>query len=313
MAAVLGISAYYHDAAAALVVDGRIVAAMQEERFSRIKNDPALPRRAAFACLALGGLQPGDLDAVVFYENPYAKLERVVVSLARDYPRTLRQFAPALAGQLGSKLWVLDQLADTLGIERRKVRFVEHHESHAASAFLTSGYADAAVLTVDGVGEQATTALWHGEGSSLRCLGAIDFPHSLGLLYAAFTAYLGFEVNEGEYKVMGLAAYGAPRFRDELGQVLHVDADGSFRLEPPYFAHTTDRDVGFSPALEALLGPRRPPGRRFELAASADDQRYADVAATLQLVDRGGAARAWRARRGHAPARPPSAWRAAWR
>ena len=138
MAAVLGISAYYHDAAAALVVDGRIVAAMQEERFSRLKNDPSLPRRAAFACLALGGLQPGELDAVVFYENPYAKLERVVVSLARDYPRTLRQFAPALGGQLGSKLWVLDQLADTLGVERRKVRFVEHHESHAASAFLTS-------------------------------------------------------------------------------------------------------------------------------------------------------------------------------
>ena len=302
MAAVLGISAYYHDAAAALVVDGRIVAAMQEERFSRLKNDPALPRRAAFACLALGG--------------PSARRSRrggVLREPVREARAGRRLAGPRLtrapcassrrrwAASSASKLWVLDQIADTLGIERRKVRFVEHHESHAASAFLTSRYADAAVLTVDGVGEQATTALWHGEGSSLRCLGAIDFPHSLGLLYAAFTAYLGFEVNEGEYKVMGLAAYGAPRFRDELGQVLHVDADGSFRLEPRFFAHTTDRDLGFSPALEALLGPRRPPGRRFELAASADDQRCADVAASLQLVTEEallGLARAARARTG---------------
>jgi len=284
VAAVLGVSAHYHDAAAALVVDGRIVAAMQEERFSRIKNDPSLPRRAARACLALGGIAAADLDAVVFYENPYAKLERVVVSLAREYPRSFRQFSPALGGQLGSKLWVLDQIADMLGVERRIVRFVEHHESHAACAFLCSPYADAAVLTVDGVGEAATTALWRGEGSALRCLGAIDFPHSLGLLYAAFTAYLGFEVNEGEYKVMGLAAHGQPRFREELARVLRLERDGSFTLEPKYFAHGTDTDVGFSPALETLLGPRRPPGRAFDLEADSDDRRCADVAASLQLA-----------------------------
>ena len=227
---------------------------------------------------------------MVFYENPYAKLERVVVSLARDYPRTLRQFAPALGGQLGSKLWVLDQLADTLGVERRKVRFVEHHESHAACAFLTSAYADAAVLTVDGVGEQATTALWHGEGSSLRCLGAIDFPHSLGLLYAAFTAYLGFEVNEGEYKVMGLAAYGAPRFRDELAQVLRIDADGSFRLEPRLLRpHDRARRrllpgaggaAGPAPAARAAVRSR---GQRRRSAL----RRHRGVAAA---GDRGGAA-----------------------
>jgi carbamoyltransferase len=289
VAAVLGISAHYHDAAAALVVDGRIVAAMQEERFSRLKNDPALPRRAAHACLALGKLAAAELDAVVFYENPYAKLERVVVSLMREYPRSFRQFSPALGGQLGSKLWVLDQIADMLGVERRVVRFVEHHESHAACAFLCSPYPDAAVLTVDGVGEAATTALWRGEGAALRCLGAIDFPHSLGLLYAAFTAYLGFEVNEGEYKVMGLAAHGRPRFRDELARVLRLEPDGSFTLEPRFFAHGTDRDVGFSPALEKLLGPRRPPGRPFDLEANAreansDDRRCADIAASLQTA-----------------------------
>jgi carbamoyltransferase len=284
VAAVLGISAHYHDAAAALVVDGHIVAAMQEERFSRLKNDPSLPRRAARACLALGKLAAADLDAVVFYENPYAKLERVVVSLAREYPRSFRQFSPALAGQLGAKLWVLDQIADMLGVERRVVRFVEHHESHAACAFLCSPYPDAAVLTVDGVGEAATTALWRGEGSALRCLGTIDFPHSLGLLYAAFTAYLGFEVNEGEYKVMGLAAHGRPRFRDELARVLQLQRDGSFILEPKFFAHATDRDVGFSAALEEMLGPRRPPGRPFDLEGSADDRRCADIAASLQLA-----------------------------
>jgi carbamoyltransferase len=301
VAAVLGISAHYHDAAAALVVDGRIVAAMQEERFSRIKNDPSLPRRAARACLALGNIAAADLDAVVFYENPYAKLERVLVSLAREYPRSFRQFSPALGGQLGSKLWVLDQIADMLGVERRIVRFVEHHESHAACAFLCSPYADAAVLTVDGVGEAATTALWRGEGSSLRCLGAIDFPHSLGLLYAAFTAYLGFEVNEGEYKVMGLAAHGRPRYRDELARVLRLEADGSFTLESRFFAHATDTDVGFSPALEALLGPRRPAGRPFDLDNNEDDRRCADVAASLQVATEDallGLARAARERTG---------------
>ena len=178
---------------------------------------------------------------------------------------------------------MLDQIADSLCARAPQVASSSTTRRHAATAFLTT------VTRRRGVdrrrrGRETTTAIWLGEGSSLRCLGAIGFPHSLGLLYAAFTAYLGFEVNEGEYKVMGLAAYGAPRFRDELGQVLHVHADGSFRLEPRFFAHTTDRDVGFSPTLEKLLGPRRLPGRRFELAASADDQRCADVAASLQLA-----------------------------
>ena len=304
VAAVLGISAHYHDAAAALVVDGRIVAAMQEERFSRIKNDPSLPRRAARACLALGGLAAADLDAVVFYENPYAKLERVVVSLAREYPRSFRQFSPALGGQLGSKLWVLDQIADMLGVERRIVRFVEHHESHAACAFLCSPYADAAVLTVDGVGEAATTALWRGEGSSLRCLGAIDFPHSLGLLYAAFTAYLGFEVNEGEYKVMGLAAHGRPRFRDELARVLRLESDGSFDARSAVLRprHRSGRGVlrrageaaRSPPTSGAALRARRLRARRRRARSRVARSRVArsrvgrprcaDVAASLQLA-----------------------------
>ncbi|RYE82685.1 MAG: carbamoyl transferase, partial [Myxococcales bacterium] len=234
MAATLGLSALYHDAAAALVVDGRIVAAIQEERLSRRKNDPSLPLRAARACLHLAGLTASDLDAVVYYEDPFLKLERVMLQLVRGFPRTLSTFARALRSQLGDKIWVLDSLSERLGVDRRRVSHVEHHRSHAASAFLCSPFARAAVLTVDGVGEHATTGLWLGEGTTLTPLLQQDFPHSLGLLYAALTAYLGFEVNEGEYKVMGLAAFGRPTRRDEFARLVTLHDDGSFALDPTY-------------------------------------------------------------------------------
>ena len=284
MAAILGISAHYHDAAAALVVDGEVVAAIQEERLSRVKNDPSLPRRAAMACLAEGKLEAGDLDEVVFYENPFGKLERVLVSLLRTFPRAFRQFPRAIGAQLGGKIWVLDAIADLLDVDRTIVRFGDHHRSHAASAFYASPYERAAVLTVDGVGEDATTAIWRADGITIECLSTLSYPHSLGLLYAALTAYLGFEVNEGEYKVMGLSAFGTPRFRDEFGKLLKLRADGSFELGLPYFAFTTDVDVGFGPRLERLLGPRRTPGKPWDLDGDEADRRYADVAATLQAV-----------------------------
>ncbi|MBX3233915.1 MAG: hypothetical protein KF837_41715, partial [Labilithrix sp.] len=283
MAAVLGVSAHYHDAAAALVVDGRLVAAMQEERFSRIKNDAAIPVQAARACLQMAGLTAGDLDAVVYYEDPFAKLERVLVWLLQGFPRTARQFPRAIADQLGSKLWVLDQIAERIGIERTKVTHADHHRCHAASAFFLSPFAKAAVLTVDGVGEHATTALWKGEGSSLERISEIRFPHSIGLLYGALTAYLGFEVNEGEYKVMGLAAFGTPKYRDEFRELFLPGAHGSFELGLPYFTYDTGAEVGFSPRMESLLGPRRPVGRAWDLSTE-EDRRYADVAATLQAV-----------------------------
>jgi len=283
VSAVLGISAQYHDAAAALVVDGRVVAAMQEERFSRIKNDPSLPRRAALACLAEAGLAAADLDRVVFYENPFAKLERVLVSLLRAFPRSYRQFPRALGAQLGEKIWILDAIGDALDVPRERVSFAEHHRCHAASAFFTSPFARAAVLTVDGVGEETATAIWSGDGDHLALVDRMLYPHSLGLLYAALTAYLGFEVNEGEYKVMGLAAFGEPRFRDEFTRLVRVGDDGSVRLDLDYFAFTTDTEVGFGRRLEALLGPRRDPERPWDLEA-ADDRRAADVAATLQAV-----------------------------
>lgn len=280
MSAVLGLSALYHDAAAALVVDGVVVAAMQEERFSRIKNDPALPLAAARACLAQAGLAPGDLDAVVFYENPFAKLERVLLWLLRTFPASVRAFPRVIAEQLGNKLWVLDAIAEGLGVERKKVEHVEHHRAHAASAFLVSPFDEAAILTVDGVGEHATTSLWSGAGTTVTKRSELGFPHSLGLFYGALTAYLGFEVNEGEYKVMGLAAFGAPRFRDELAKLVTLEPDGSFALGLPYFAY---EDVGFSPRLEELLGPRRPAGKKWDLATE-EDRRWADIAATTQAV-----------------------------
>jgi carbamoyltransferase len=288
MARVLGISAHYHDAAAALVVDGDVVAAMQEERFSRIKNDAAIPIQAARACLRAGNLNPADLDAVVYYENPFAKLERVLVWLLRRFPRSIGQFPRAIADQLGSKLWVLDQISEAVGVDRTKVEYAEHHRCHAASAFFLSPFEHAAVLTVDGVGEHATTTIWNGKDRSLTKLAEIGFPHSLGLLYGALTAYLGFEVNEGEYKVMGLAAFGKPRFRDEFRKLFTLHDDASFELELPYFAYDTASDVGFSPKMEELLGPRRVIGKAWNLEGggdeSSDDQRYADIAATLQAV-----------------------------
>jgi carbamoyltransferase len=283
VSAVLGVSAQYHDAAAALVVDGRVVAAMQEERFSRVKNDPSLPRRAALACLAEAGLAAGDLARVVFYENPYAKLERVLVSLLRAFPRSFRQFPRAIGAQLGDKIWILDALGEALGVPRDRVTFADHHRCHAASAFFTSPYPRAAVLTVDGVGEETSTALWSGGEGGLTLVDRMLFPHSLGLLYAALTAYLGFEVNEGEYKVMGLAAFGAPRFRDEFRRFVRLGDDGSVELDLDFFAFTTDTEVGFGPRLEALLGPRRDPERPWDLD-TPEDRRAADVAATLQAV-----------------------------
>lgn len=299
MASVLGISAHYHDAAAALVVDGRLVAAIQEERLSRRKHDAGLPLRAARACLAHAGIAAGELARVVFYENPYAKLERVVVDRLRAVPGGLRGFGRALASQLGHKLWVLDQLAGALGVERKRVEYVEHHASHAASAFFASPFDDAALLTIDGVGERVTTAIWRGHGQRVDCLLTQELPHSLGLVYAALTAWLGFAVNADEYKVMGLAAYGAPRYRELLDQVARSERDGSLHVEPRYFDAFLDPERGYGDALCELLGPPRPPERPWRLAgqrawvptaesaagataADPDDQRYADMAASLQ-------------------------------
>jgi carbamoyltransferase len=220
----------------------------------------------------------------MFYEDPNQKLERVLISTLQTFPRSIRQFPRAIAAQLGHKVWVLDRLSEQLGIARQRVAATTHHRSHAASAFFTSRYPSAAILTIDGVGESTSTALWHGVDNSLRELGRMEYPHSLGMLYAGLTAYLGFEVNEGEYKVMGLAAYGKPRFGAEFAKLLQQHADGTFELGVAYFGYLADAELGFGPKLETLLGPRRPPQQPWDLVHNPQDQRYADIAATLQLV-----------------------------
>ena len=284
MSAVLGISAFYHDSAAALVIDGEIVAAMQEERFSRRKFDATLPSQAARACLAQAKLAPDDVDRVVFYEDPFARLERVLLSLLRTFPRSWRQFPKAVGAQVGSKILVLDRIAKTIGVSRQKVTTVTHHRSHAASAFFASTFDKAAVLTVDGMGEDISTAIWLGSDRSLSCIGAIEYPHSIGLLYAAITAYLGFEVNDGEYKVMGLAAFGEPKFKDEFSKLLRLRTDGSFELDMSFFAFHTDTDILFSHKLEMLLGTPRSRSKSWDLQSNADDRRCADIAASLQWI-----------------------------
>jgi carbamoyltransferase len=278
---VLGLSAHFHDAAAALVDGGRIIAAAQEERFTRKKHDASLPVAAARFCLEEAGLTAGDLDAVVFYEKPLRKLERLLVTHLRELPRGRSQFTRALGTWLGKRTDLRTDIARRLGVDASKVLFSEHHLSHAASAFYCSPFDEAAVLTVDGVGEWTTTAIFHGQSTSLRPVAELRFPHSLGLLYSALTAYLGFEVNEGEYKVMGLSAYGRPRFAAELAKVCRIESDGSVTLEPRYFAYRFDAERSFTDALPALLGPARRPGAPLDLE-SDEGRRFADVAASLQ-------------------------------
>ncbi len=283
MAKILGLSFGYHDAAAALMVDGKLIACMQEERFSRVKNDASYPRYAVEACLSQAGISAQELDQVIFYENIFLKADRVLRSASAHFPRAWKQFPKAIASQFGNKLWVLDQISNHLDIPRSKVSCIDHHLSHAASCFLPSPFERAAIVTVDGVGEHATTSIWKGEGTQITHVQSVDYPHSIGLLYAALTAYLGFEVNSGEYKVMGLAAFGKPIFQQEFAKLITTFNDGSYQLNLDYFAHHTDTEMGFSEKLETLLGPRRPHGKPWDLASDTD-RRYADIAATLQWI-----------------------------
>jgi carbamoyltransferase len=285
---ILGISAHYHDAAAALVVDGLPVAAVQEERLSRRKNDAAFPIAAIEWCLEQGGLEPDDLDAVVFYEQPTLKFDRILTSALRSFPRSWRAFPKAMKNMLGEKLWVRGVIASQLGISTHKIRFTEHHQSHAAAAFLTAPTRHAALLTTDGVGEWSTLTVGHGvkrdDGTTgIRLLRELRFPHSLGLFYSAFTAYLGFAVNEGEYKVMGLAAYGRPSHVDKVRHVIQRTADGAFELDLSYFDFHSSVETSFSTRFADLFGRPRGAYEPIDLA-SEDGRRFADIAASAQYV-----------------------------
>jgi carbamoyltransferase len=284
---ILGISAHYHDAAAALVVDGIPVASVQEERLSRRKNDAAFPMDAIAWCLEHAGIEPGDLDAVVFYERPMLKFDRILSSALRAFPHSWRSFPHAMKNSLSEKLWVRGIVTSHLGVPRRKILFTEHHRSHAAATFLTSPVRDAAILTADGVGEWATLTVGHGTRgpgrTAITLLREIRFPHSLGMLYSTFTAYLGFQVNEGEYKVMGLASYGQPRMTDAVEKIVKRTADGAFRLDLDYFDFHTTAKRSFSARFVELFGPPRDPFEPIDLE-TAEGRRFADCAASVQRV-----------------------------
>ena len=274
---VLGLSGHFHDAAAALVVDGRMVAAAQEERFSRRKHDASMPVRSAAFCLRQGGMVAADLDAIVWHEKPLLKFERILQTSLRTWPAGLRAFRRAMISMVGDKLWVKDHLAKEFGVPESKILFSGHHTSHAASAFYCSPFSEAAVLCVDGVGEWATTSTWKASRSGgLVPMEEIHFPHSLGLLYSVFTAFLGFEVNDGECKIMGLAGYGKPRFMEELRKVVKVGSDGAFELVMDHFCFHVHPDRSWNPSFEAIFGAPRAVGAPME-------DRHRDLAATIQL------------------------------
>lgn len=279
MTSILGISAFYHDSAAALVIDGNIVAAAQEERFTRKKHDEAFPTHAIEYCLNQAGLKASDLDFVAFYDKPLLKFERLLETYVACAPAGIRSFAKAMPVWVGEKLWMNSVMRKGLGGKyKRRFVYCEHHESHAASAFFPSPFDEAAILTIDGVGEWATTTLGVGRGNRIELSRQISFPHSLGLLYSAFTYFCGFRVNSGEYKLMGLAPYGEPRFRDLiLEKLIDLRPDGSFRLNMDYFGFTHGLTMTNARFAHLFGGPPRRP--ESELT-----QREMDLAASIQAV-----------------------------
>ena len=281
---ILGISAFYHDSAAALVRDGEIVAAAQEERFTRKKHDPGFPSHAVDYCLREGGIDLDGIDYIAFYDKPLLKFERLLETYLAFAPRGFKSFSMAIPVWLQEKLFLKSMLTKELKSRGKRhdvaerMLFSEHHLSHAASAFFASPFDEAAVLTMDGVGEWATTSLAHGKDNNLEVWREIHFPHSLGLLYSAFTYYTGFKVNSGEYKVMGLAPYGQPRFvRPILENLVDLKADGSFRLNLDFFNYCTGLTMTNGRFDELFGGPPRKPEDKLT-------QREMDLAASIQAV-----------------------------
>lgn len=302
---ILGISAFYHDSAAALIKNGELVAAAMEERFTRVKHDNGFPQLAAEFCLEQARITPDELDYVVFYEKPLLKFERILQTALNTFPRSSGLWRESMLTWLTDKLWVRSHLARGIGVPNDKILFCDHHMSHAASAFFACPYKEAAILTVDGVGEWTTTTLGVGKSS----LGEPDamsptidlfeeqrFPHSLGLLYSTFTAWLGFRVNNGEYKVMGMSPYGEARYLDKVYKVVAGDrTTGSFRLDMSYFDFHRSTSRSYSDKFLELFGEKRDPDSEFftastqphrkdEKQAMDTNQYYADVAASVQQV-----------------------------
>src|SRR3989338_908705 len=296
---ILGISCFYHESAAALIKDGEIVAASAEERFSRKKHDSEFPKLAAEFCLSKAGIQAQDLDFAVFYEKPFWKFQRILISTLSTYPEALRLFPKAMVTWLSDKLWVRSIIAEELKIDPKKILFVPHHVSHAASAFYPSGFKNAAVMTMDGVGEWTTTTYGIGEDKNLEIFEEIKFPHSLGLLYSVFTAFLGFEVNDGEYKVMGMAPYGKPKYLEKVRKLVKKYSDGSYALRMEYFTFHKSVAQAYGKEFVGLFGKPREKDLHFFTKTSGypdyfgkkpenfedlceKNQKYADIAASIQ-------------------------------
>lgn len=300
---ILGIACFYHDAAAALIKDGELVAAAMEERFTRKKHDNSFPKHAIDFCLRQAGITGADLEYAVFYEKPLVKFERILLTTLNTYPRSPGVWRDAILNWMNDKLWIKNIIQKETGVRYDRVLFCDHHMSHAASAFFASPFDEAAVLTVDGVGEWTTTTLgvarsaWEGKGGAneITLMSEQKFPHSLGLLYSAFTAWLGFRVNNGEYKVMGMAPYGQPRYVDQIYKVFEQHGDSSFKLNLDYFAFHYSNESTYNRKFVELFGEPRPPESDFftsmtnpersaEREAMALNQHYADVAASIQRV-----------------------------
>jgi carbamoyltransferase len=298
---ILGLSFFYHDSAAALLRDGEIIAAAEEERFTRIKHDHNYPQMSIDFCLLQAGITFNDLDYVVFYEKPLVKFERVLMSILSTFPNSWGSFGEAMIAWLDQKLWIKDLILEKTGISPEKLLFSDHHMSHAASAFLASPYEEAAILTLDGVGEWTTSSMGFGRASWKDGVNEIvlsheeRFPHSIGLLYSTFTAFLGFEVNEGEYKVMGMSPYGEPRYIDKVEKLFKVYDDGSFWMDMDYFSYQYSPEKSFSRKFIKLFGeprihesefftPKTNPEVNPDSPKARENQYYADVAASIQIA-----------------------------
>ena len=298
---ILGISCYFHDSAAVLLVDGVLSAAAEEERFSRKKHDFSFPENAIKFCLEKGNISGKDLDYVVLFEKPFSKFDRLIQTVLQGFPKSYEMFIQSMRTWLLDKLWIKGHIAKFLEINKDQILFSEHHISHAASTYFCSPFAESAVLTFDGVGEWCTTSIGEGTGNYLRLIKEIHFPHSIGLLYSAFTAFLGFEVNEGEYKVMGMASYGTPIYTDKIKKIVRLQMDCSYWLDPKYFSTHYSARKTYTRRFEELFGAPRNNGVPFfthksgyspHMEVSANDleqtaeynQYYADIAASIQKV-----------------------------
>ena len=296
---VLGISAFYHDASAALVSDGKVVASAAEERFTLQKHDPNFPRFAVEACLAQAGVTAQELDGIVFYEEPHTKFTRVLSSTLSQFPFSMRGFIASMTMWMGSKLWIRDEISRKLDVHPQKVHTVPHHLSHAAQAFAASPFEEAAVLVVDAVGEWGSTSLFSArikEGKlEIQPLESIPYPHSLELVYGAFTGFLGFKVNDGECNTMALATFGKPIYVEKVRKVIQAQSDGAYRIDPSFFKFDSLRGLPLTQKFIDLFGQPRffkdpipfdclKSVAENRLAATPEQQRFADIAASVQLV-----------------------------